>query len=92
MFGGGGQNTPGISSRAAPSLSLCGSLGLGFATPEILLRLWNAPRIFQASTAVSTHPYGSLDLCEIYPKVITHSDAIPELNLREDTVSWPRGC
>ena len=45
-----------------------------------------------ASAAVSTHPYGFLGLCKIYPKVITHSSAIPELGLCEDTNSWPKGC
>ena len=45
-----------------------------------------------ASAAVSTHPYGFLGLCKIYPKVITHSGAIPELGLCEDTNSWPKGC
>ena len=45
-----------------------------------------------ASAAVSTHPYGSLGLCKMYHKVITHSGAIPELDLCEDTNSWPKGC
>jgi len=45
-----------------------------------------------ASAAVSTHPYGFLGLCKMYPKVITHSSAIPELGLCEDTNSWPNGC
>ena len=41
---------------------------------------------------MSTHPYGSLCLCESYPKVITYSGSIPELGLCEDMDSWPRGC
>ena len=41
--------------------------------------------------ALSTHPYGSFGLCENYPRVITHSGAIPDLGLYEDMVSWPRG-
>ena len=48
--------------------------------------------ISSASAAVSTHPYGFLGLCKIYPKVIIHSSAIPELGLCEDTNSWPKGC
>jgi hypothetical protein len=49
-------------------------------------------RFSPASAAVSTHPYGFLGLCKMYPKVITHSSAIPELGLCEDTNSWPNGC
>jgi len=48
--------------------------------------------LFSASATMPTHPYGPLGLCEIYPKVITHLGAIPELGLCEDTNSWPRGC
>jgi len=45
-----------------------------------------------ASAAVSTHPYGFLAFCVMYPKVPTYSGAIPGLCLCEDTDGTPQGC
>ena len=90
---GGGHSILGTSSCAESSLSLCDCLGLGIATPEMFpFVCGSAPHVFSASAAVSTHPYGSLGLCKMYPNVITHYGAIPELGLCEDMDGTPRGC
>jgi len=38
-----------------------------------------------ASAVVSTHPFGPLGICTTHPQVLTHSGAIPELCMCEDS-------
>ena len=86
-----GGHPPAVKTGVDSATSSAFSLGL----PQlcgISSRCGSDRHLCSASAAVSTHPYGSLGLCKMYPNVITHSGAIPELGLCEDTNSWPKGC